>query len=101
MYFPNHLLQHGLKPYQVPLLMFYYNVPEEQNYWVNVDSVMDRKIDAYSKHVSQFEPAISKYRPDWEPKDLEKFRAYWKNTLPKKDGHYVEGYRQATGFNQK
>ncbi len=86
LYFPNHLLQRGLKPYRVPLMMFYYSIPQEENYWVNIDDVLERKIEAYSKHVSQFPPAIHKYRPDWAPADLEKFRQYWKARHPKKTG---------------
>lgn len=101
LYFPNQLLQHGLQPWRVPLLLFYYTIPSEENYWVNVDSVNDLKIQAYSKHVSQFPPAIDKYQPDWSPENLVRFNQYWKQRLPKKDGHYVEPYRLATGFNQK
>lgn len=101
LYFPNQRLQQGVLPWKVPVLLFYYNTPEEQNYWVNVDAVMDQKIEAYSKHVSQFSPAAERYRPDWAPADLEKFKQQWRLVLPRKDGHYVEGYRRATGFNQK
>lgn len=101
LYFPNQLLQQGLKPYQVPLLMFYYSIPQEENYWVNIDGVMDKKVEAYSKHVSQFEPSINKYRADWAPADLERFRAALRTRHAKKDGHYTEAFRRATGFNQK
>ncbi len=101
LYFPNHLLQRGLKPYRVPLLMFYYSIPQEENYWVNVESMVEKKIEAYSKHVSQFPPSIHKYRPDWEPAALDKFRQYWRSRMLKKDGHHVEAFRRATGFNQK
>ena len=101
LYFPNQLLQLGLKPYQVPLLMFYYSIPQEENYWVNIDGAMDKKVEAYSKHVSQFEPSINKYRADWVPSDLERFRAALRGRHFKKDGHYTEAFRRATGFNQK
>jgi hypothetical protein len=62
---------------------------------------MERKIDAYSKQVSQFEPAINKYRADWRTKDLARFREGLRSRHAKKDGHFVEAFRQATGFNQK
>lgn len=101
LYFPNQLLQQGLKPYRVPLMMFYYSIPQEENYWVNIDGVIDKKIDASSKHVSQFEPSINKYRPDWAPADLERLRAALRDRHFKKDGHYTEAFRRATGFNQK
>jgi hypothetical protein len=41
--------------------------------------VVEVKIKAVSKHVSQLEPSIDKYRPDWDPKDLEKLVEYLKS----------------------
>ncbi len=100
LYFPNQLLQQSLKPYQVPDLYFFYSTPQEANYWVNIDSVMELKVEAGTKHVSQEEPSISKYRPDWDPQALAHFKAGLRQRQPKKDGHYVEPFRHATGFNQ-
>ncbi len=100
LYYPEHLLVDGLKPFKVPLLMFYY-AANEANYWVDISDVIDSKIKAASKHVSQFEPSIDKYRPDWDPKDLEKLVQYFKGRATKKDGRYVEAFRRATGFNQQ
>jgi LmbE family N-acetylglucosaminyl deacetylase len=100
LYFPNQLLQQNLKPYQVPVMYFFYSTPQEANVWVNIDSVMDLKIEAGSKHVSQFEPSITKYRPDWDPAALAQLKAEIMKQQPRKDGHYVEPFRRATGFNQ-
>ncbi len=100
LYFPNQLLQQNLKPYKVPVIYFFYSTLQESNYWVNIDSVIDLKVKAGTKHVSQFEPSINKYRPDWDPADLAKVKEELKSAQPKKDGHYVEPFRRATGFNQ-
>lgn len=100
LYYPAHLLTDNLKPYRVPLLMFYY-AENEANYDVDITDVIDLKITAASKHVSQFEPSINQYRPDWEPQDLAKLTAYLKSRATKKNGRYVESFRRATGFNQK
>jgi len=100
LYFPNQLLQRDLGPYKVPVMYFFYPSPQEANYWVNIDSLIDLKVDAAAKHVSQFEPSIHKYRSDWDPADLARTRGNLKGEQPKKDGHYVEPFRRAREFNQ-
>jgi len=100
LYFPNQKLQLGLEPYQVPEMYFFYPSPQESNYFVNIDSVAELKFDAACKQVSQFEPSVRKYRADWDPKDMEKAKDEMRKQQPRKDGHYVEAFRYATGFNQ-
>lgn len=101
LYYPEHLLYEDLKPYKVPLMFFYYTTERDANYWVNIDDFIDLKIQAASKHVSQFEPAINKYRPDWDKADYERFVELFKRRAPRKEGHYVEAFRRATGFVQQ
>jgi hypothetical protein len=101
LYYPEHLLYEDLKPYQVPQLFFYYALKQDANYWVSIDDVIDLKIQAVAKHVSQFEPSVSKYRADWDPADYKKLVTEFKNRAPQKDKHYVEAFRLATGFNQQ
>jgi LmbE family N-acetylglucosaminyl deacetylase len=100
LYFPNQRLQQGLEPYKVPEMYFFYPAPQEANYFVNIDGVADLKFEAAAKQVSQFEPAVNKYRPDWTSEDLKKAKQEMRQEQPKKDGHYVEAFRRATGFNQ-
>jgi LmbE family N-acetylglucosaminyl deacetylase len=100
LYFPNQKLQQGLQPYQVPEMYFFYPSPQEANYFVNIDSVAELKFDALAKQVSQFEPSVHKYRADWDPKDLQAAKDEMHCEQPRKDGHYVEAFRYATGFNQ-
>ncbi len=100
LYFPNQKLQQGLQPYKVPEMYFFYPSPQEANYFVNIDSVVELKFDAAVKQVSQFEPAVNKYRPDWTAEDLKKAKDEMHKEQPKKDGHYVEAFRYATGFVQ-
>ena len=99
-YFPNQRLEQGLQPYRVPVMYFFYPSPQEANYWVNIDSVFDLKVEAATKQVSQFDPAVEKYRPDWEPAALAGVKEEFKKQHPMKDGHYVEAFRRATGFIQ-
>ena len=100
LYFPNQKLQQGLQPYKVPEMYFFYPSAQEANYFVNIDSVMDLKVNAALKQVSQFEPAVNKYRPDWDPKDFAKAKEELRGAQPRKEGHFVEAFRYTTGFNQ-
>jgi LmbE family N-acetylglucosaminyl deacetylase len=101
LYFPNQLLHDGLEPWLVPQEYYYYPTEKDANYWVNIDSVVEKKVDALMAHVSQWEPSIRHYRPDWDPATLEKTKAAYRGHIRKKDGHYVEAFRNATGFNQE
>ncbi|MFB3923287.1 MAG: PIG-L deacetylase family protein [Terriglobia bacterium] len=100
LYFPNQRLQLGLQPYRVPVMYFFYPSPQEANYWVNIDSVFDLKVESATKQVSQFEPAVNQYRPDWDPADLARVKEEFKKQQPRKDGHFVEAFRRATEFVQ-
>ena len=101
LYYPEHLLVDKLQPYLVPNLYFFYTTTNEANYYVNIDATFDLKLDAVTKQVSQFEPAINKYRPDWDSADLARLKEDYRKEHERKDGHYVESFRFATGFNQK
>jgi len=101
LYFPNQLLHDHLQPWHVPVEAYFYVLPQDANYWVNIDSVIDLKLQAATAHVSQFDPSIRKYRPDWDAKDLEKVKDGLRNRQTKKDGHYVEAYRISASFNQQ
>ncbi len=101
LYFPNQRLHDGLEPWKVPQEYFYYASPKEANYFVTIDDFVDRKVDAAAAHVSQFPPAVEHYRPDWDPAQLARLKAGMRARIPKRDGHYVEAFRTATGFNQQ
>jgi LmbE family N-acetylglucosaminyl deacetylase len=101
LYFPNQLLHDHLQPWHVPVEAYFYTTPTAANYWVNIESVLDVKLRAATAHVSQFDPSIRKYRPDWDTKDLEKTKEGLRNRATKKDGHIVEAYRISGGFNQQ
>lgn len=101
LYFPNQRLHEHLEPFEVPHEVYYYVTPEDANYWVNIDSVVEKKLDAAVAHVSQWEPSIHHYRPDWDPTTLEKLKSELRGRAAKKDGHYVEAFRVGTGFNNQ
>lgn len=101
LYFPNQRLHDGLQPWKVPAEFFYYATAKDANYFVNIDGVVETKLNAALAHVSQFPPAIQRYRPDWDPARLEKLKAALRARAFKKDGHYVEAFRATTGFSEQ
>jgi len=101
LYYPEHLLVDKLQPYIVPNMYLFYTTTNEANYYVNIDATFELKLEAVSKQVSQFEPAMTKYRPDWDPQDVTRLKEEYRKHHEKKDGHYVESFRYATEFNQK
>jgi len=101
LYYPEHLLVDKLQPYIVLNLYFFYTTTNDANYHVNIDPTFELKLEAIAKQVSQFEPAITKYRADWEPQTLAALKETYRKEHEKKDGHYVESFRFATEFNQK
>lgn len=101
LYFPNQRLHDGLQPWHEPVEAYFYVTAKDANYWVNIDEQVELKLAAAAAHVSQFEPAITKYRPDWDPKDLAAMKNGLRGRAVKKDGHYVEAFRIAGGFNQQ
>jgi LmbE family N-acetylglucosaminyl deacetylase len=101
LYFPNQRLHDGLEPWNVPHEFFYYVTAKDANYYVNIDSVVEKKLAAAAAHVSQFEPSIHRYRPDWDPATLDKLKLAMRARITKRDGHYVEAFRTSRGFNQE
>lgn len=101
LYFPNQLLHEGLEPWKVPVEAYFYVTPGDANYWVNIDEVADVKLAAATAHVSQWEPSIHHYRPDWDPQELAKLKVGLAARALKKDGHRVEAFRIASEFNQQ
>jgi LmbE family N-acetylglucosaminyl deacetylase len=101
LYFPNQRLHDGLEPWAVPLSVFYYVTPKDANHWVDIGLVVELKLDAAMAHVSQWEPAIRKYRPDWDAETRAKTREKLRARIPRHDGKIVEAFRVARGFNQQ
>src|SRR6266850_4669939 len=77
LYYPKHLAVDKLQPLIVPNLYFFYSTTNEANYYVDIDSTFELKVEAVTKQVSQFEPSETKYRPDWEPKNLATLKSYY------------------------
>ena len=67
------------------------------------DEARTEEVRTWLKHdftLMGFEPSIHNYRPDWDPAALARLKVELMSQQPKKDGHYVEAFRKAAGFNQ-
>jgi len=91
LYYPQHLLDEGLKPYRVPLAYYYYT--EEPNYSVDITAIVDKKIEASAKHVSQFPPSLNKYTPEMSKEAFAGIRM-WGLAQMKDGDKYVEKFRR-------
>ncbi len=92
LYYPQHLLDEGLLPFNVKEVYFYYS--QEPNYEVDVTEVFDTKIKACASHVSQFEPSISSYIPDMSVEVYEQIYQGFKQANLSESGRIVERFRK-------
>lgn len=93
LYYPQHLLDEDLKPYQVPVAYYYYS--QEPNYEVDITGVIDVKVKASAAHVSQFEPSVNKYTPDMPEPVFEQINAGLRAYHAVED-RFVERFRRET-----
>lgn len=91
LYYEQHLLVEGLKPYQVPVA--YYYDTREPNYTVDITPVWEQKLKAAASHVSQFEPSLSKYTPDMNEQTLAGIKM-WGESMSKEGDKLVERFRR-------
>ncbi len=92
LYYPQHLLDEGLKPYSVPVVYYYYS--QEPNYEIDITAQFDAKIQAAAAHVSQFEPSNSKYTPDMPESTFNLIKTGFTGYNKEKD-RFVERFRRA------
>jgi LmbE family N-acetylglucosaminyl deacetylase len=91
LYYPQHLKEENLKPYRVPLAFYYYTI--EPNYKVDITDVVETKVKASAKHVSQFPPSVEKYTPEMSAFTFQMLRMG--GLLMMRDGsRYVEKFRR-------
>jgi LmbE family N-acetylglucosaminyl deacetylase len=92
LYYPQHLLDEELQPYNVPLVYYYYS--QTPNCEVDITDTFDKKIEAATAHVSQFEPSVSKYTPNMPEATRKAVRAGFTG-YNKQGDQYVERFRRA------
>jgi LmbE family N-acetylglucosaminyl deacetylase len=91
LYYPQHLLDEGLEPWRVPLAFYYYTT--SPNYTVDITAVVENKVKAATKHVSQFPPSVEKYTPEMNELTFNLLRAMGLKISKEGDKH-VEKFRR-------
>lgn len=91
LYYPQHLLDEGLKPYRIPLAFYYYST--SPNYTVDITAVVEDKVKAAASHVSQFSPSLEKYTPEMSEETFQTIRAQALG-MSKEGDKYVEKFRR-------
>ena len=92
LYYPEHLLVENLEPFNVSEIYFYYS--QQPNYEINITSVFKEKMQAALAHVSQFEPSLSKYTPELDPRTEQGVNARFSQLHLCNDGNCVERFRR-------
>ncbi|RIL05729.1 MAG: hypothetical protein DCC71_09250 [Proteobacteria bacterium] len=97
LHFPE-LLVEGLEPWSVPVCFFFHS--PEPNYWVDVASAIDAKIDARCAHVSQLGRRVEAYEASMHPEDRARCeRAIRDDAARAGQPHgmaYAEAFRRST-----
>jgi LmbE family N-acetylglucosaminyl deacetylase len=92
LYYPEHLLVENLEPFNVREFYFYYS--QQPNYEVNITSVFEEKMQAALAHVSQFEPSLSRYTPELDPRTAQGVNDRFFQLHLCNDGKCVERFRR-------
>jgi LmbE family N-acetylglucosaminyl deacetylase len=99
--FPGQIIHEGLKEWRVPEYLFYSPLEKDANVIVNVTKYNDKRVDAKSKHLSQFSGMWDNYRgndPNLLSKSEKKEFNDRINRMKKVDGKIVEKFRYYTGY---
>jgi LmbE family N-acetylglucosaminyl deacetylase len=97
--FEGHIIQQGLKAFQVPEYLLYDGAEEDKNTWVDISEFLEKKVRASMKYVSQWGPGWEKYKgPDLSPAEQKQMHDLMQKRVRMRDGKPVEGFRYYTGL---
>ncbi len=89
LYYPEHLLYEDLKPFRVS--EFFYFGSREPNYEVDISDVIELRLLAWSKHVSQYGASHMKYSPTKTEEELQGLKKRIEEAKGKK---HIESFRR-------
>ncbi|MGK7396799.1 MAG: PIG-L deacetylase family protein [Candidatus Cyclobacteriaceae bacterium M3_2C_046] len=96
--FPGQIIHDGLEAHVIPEYMFYDSVEEDVNLWVDISGFEQKKIDATSRHLSQFSSAWENYQENLPQAEIDDLKNRVKQRIKTKEGKPVEYFRYYTGI---
>ncbi|MGA2855340.1 MAG: PIG-L family deacetylase [Candidatus Sulfotelmatobacter sp.] len=97
--FEGQITQEGLKEYMIPEYLFYNDYDHgDENTWVDISAFVDKKVNAFSKYVSQYGPGWKSYQPNPSEAELKEMKDAARRRIMMKDGKPVEGFRYYKGL---
>lgn len=99
--FPGQINHRGLEAHRISEYLFFGGLDKDKNVHVPLsDRHAQRKVEAVSKHVSQFSDAWNDYRPELEPAQQEAFMERMRERVMgnTRNGEVVESFRYYRGI---
>ena len=97
--FEGQITQEGLKEFMVPEYLLYNDYDHgDENIWVDISDFAEKKVNAWSKYVSQFGPGWKTYKANLSEAELKEMKDTARKNIRMKDGKPVEGFRYYKGL---
>jgi LmbE family N-acetylglucosaminyl deacetylase len=97
--FEGQITQEGLKEYMVPEYLFYNDYDhDDENTWVDISDYVEKKVNAFSKYVSQYGPGWKSYTANPSEAAIKQMKDDARSRVRMKDGKPVEGFRYYKGL---
>lgn len=97
--FEGQMTQEGLKEWMVPEYLLYNDYDhDDENVWVDISDFVDKKVNAFSKYISQYGPGWKKYNPNPSDAEVKQMKDDSRSRVRMKDAKPIEGFRYYKGL---
>jgi LmbE family N-acetylglucosaminyl deacetylase len=97
--FEGQITQEGLKEYMIPEYLFYNDYDhDDENVTVDISAFAEKKVNAFSKYVSQYGPGWKNYKANLSDAEIQQMNEEARTHVRTKDGKAFEGFRYYKGL---
>ncbi|HVN20620.1 MAG TPA: PIG-L family deacetylase [Dongiaceae bacterium] len=97
--FEGQITQEGLHEWMTPEYLFYNDYDhEDENTSVDISEFVDKKVNAFSKYISQYGPGWKSYNPNPSDAEVKQMKDDARKHVRTKDGKPIEGFRYYKGL---